>query len=94
MKIREIKETKTNQNEVRVKLTLKRKHGKRVNVSFAILTAPGDVKTESFHGKVFLSVLCWHYVSSDSCFAEHESTARFTAVGSRWARAPAAHASQ
>lgn len=34
-----------------------------------ILTAPEDIKTESFYEKVFLSILRWHYVRSDTCFA-------------------------
>ena len=67
--MKKIKQTKTNQNEVRVKLTLKRKDSKEVNVSFATLTAPEDIKTESFYDKVFLSILCWRYVRSDMCFA-------------------------
>lgn len=40
-----------------------------MNISFVILTAPEDIKTESFYEKVFLSVLRWHYVRSDTCFA-------------------------
>lgn len=69
IEIKKIKQTKTKQNEVRVKLTLKRKDSKRLNVSFAILAAPEDIKTESFYEKVFLSILRWCYVRSDMCFA-------------------------
>lgn len=47
----------------------KGKDSEKVDISFAILTAPEDIKTESFYEEVFLSIPCWHQVRSDMCFA-------------------------
>lgn len=52
IEIKEIKQTKTNQNEVRVKLTLKRKDSERGNVSCAILTAKA-LKLKAFMKRFF-----------------------------------------
>lgn len=59
-----------------------------VNVSFVTLTVHEDIKTEPSL-KRFLSILCWHSVRSDMCFARCQG---FAFVCGHQARAPAAHA--